>query len=458
MPFDSTPVCNTKPHWSSCRNGNLNQQSEPEFLDEIGSRKPDRSRILPKLKVLMLTSNLGYGGAEASFLRLANYLSRHVEVEVLIFSASYSSGGYHEIDARSICNLRELDKWFERKSWIKKFKLLKWLYYYIQLFRYKQKFDIVLSFLSGPNLLNAVVVGRAKVVSSIRGPRIADASLSRYTRFIWTYLCDALILLGSDRVVCASSGIACEYSARFPLFHRKVSAIEGTVDSKALLSLSSDSYGEAVQLKDFITICSWGRLHRSKGFDFLIEVFSNLRQKLISARLLIIGDGPEYTNLVDLCSKYNLTVGSAVNPLVYDVMLIGYRQNPNHFLPYCELFALTSRWEGLPNALIEALAMGTRVLATNCCTSISEAQSHVANCLVGSTFSISDYFRILPPPDDNDSMRAWEDILINVLSRSPPRLPFALREAIVEKYDMNTVGPHWLEVISSLGSPNGTVT
>ena len=43
MTFDPTPAWNTKPHWSPCRNGNLNQQSEPEFLDEIGSGKPDRS-------------------------------------------------------------------------------------------------------------------------------------------------------------------------------------------------------------------------------------------------------------------------------------------------------------------------------------------------------------------------------------------------------------------------------
>jgi len=59
MPFDPTPAWNTKPHWSSCRNGYPNQQPEPAFLDEIGSRKPDRSRPRNE-KILLLThSNLG---------------------------------------------------------------------------------------------------------------------------------------------------------------------------------------------------------------------------------------------------------------------------------------------------------------------------------------------------------------------------------------------------------------
>jgi hypothetical protein len=40
---DPTPAWNTKHRWSSCRNGNLHQQPGPEFLDEIGSKKPDRS-------------------------------------------------------------------------------------------------------------------------------------------------------------------------------------------------------------------------------------------------------------------------------------------------------------------------------------------------------------------------------------------------------------------------------
>ncbi len=43
MQFDPTPALNTKHRWSLCRSGSLNQQPEPEFLDEIGSRKPDRS-------------------------------------------------------------------------------------------------------------------------------------------------------------------------------------------------------------------------------------------------------------------------------------------------------------------------------------------------------------------------------------------------------------------------------
>jgi hypothetical protein len=59
MLFDPTPVLNIKHRWSSCRNENLNQESEPEFLDEIGSKKSDRSAHSGKTLGFLFSLNIG---------------------------------------------------------------------------------------------------------------------------------------------------------------------------------------------------------------------------------------------------------------------------------------------------------------------------------------------------------------------------------------------------------------
>jgi hypothetical protein len=85
MPFDPTPVWNTKPRWSSCRNGNLNQQPEPEFLDEIGSRKPDRSEA--RIQKNQIKENVAFRTREQRLTALlpdgnfSNWIVRAVSVK-----------------------------------------------------------------------------------------------------------------------------------------------------------------------------------------------------------------------------------------------------------------------------------------------------------------------------------------------------------------------------------------
>jgi glycosyltransferase involved in cell wall biosynthesis len=99
-----------------------------------------------------------------------------------------------------------------------------------------------------------------------------------------------------------------------------------------------------------------GRLTRAKDFSTLIRAFSFVRKK-IDARLLILGEGEERPKLESLCRTLNLK---------NDVELPGYVSNPYPYMKRAAVFVLSSRWEGLPSVLIEALALGTKVVATDC--------------------------------------------------------------------------------------------
>jgi glycosyltransferase involved in cell wall biosynthesis len=99
-----------------------------------------------------------------------------------------------------------------------------------------------------------------------------------------------------------------------------------------------------------------GRLTRQKDFPTLIRAFAQLR-RVRPVRLLILGEGADRAALIDLAR----TEGVAA-----DVALPGFQANPYAWLARARLFVLSSAWEGSPNALTEALALGVPVVSTDC--------------------------------------------------------------------------------------------
>lgn len=99
-----------------------------------------------------------------------------------------------------------------------------------------------------------------------------------------------------------------------------------------------------------------GRLVEQKGFDVLIDAFARLSQQL-PCRLVIVGEGPLRGELLHLASSLGVA-GS--------VQLPGFVKNPFSYMAACDLFVLSSRWEGLPNVLIQAVAVGAKVVSTDC--------------------------------------------------------------------------------------------
>jgi len=99
-----------------------------------------------------------------------------------------------------------------------------------------------------------------------------------------------------------------------------------------------------------------GRLTQQKDFPTLIRAFAQVRRTR-PARLLILGEGPDRPELAALVNQLGLED---------DVAMPGFVENPYAYMSQASLYILSSRWEGLPTVLIEALYCGPPIIATDC--------------------------------------------------------------------------------------------
>jgi len=107
----------------------------------------------------------------------------------------------------------------------------------------------------------------------------------------------------------------------------------------------------------FKVILGAGRLHIQKDFQSLIKAFYLLQKDYSNLRLIIIGEGDEkekLSSLIDLLGLNN------------KIDLKGFVDNPFEYMKGADLFCLSSKYEGFGNVIVESMAVGTKIVVTNC--------------------------------------------------------------------------------------------
>ena len=98
-----------------------------------------------------------------------------------------------------------------------------------------------------------------------------------------------------------------------------------------------------------------GRLNEVKCQSHLIAAFARIAARFVDTHLLLVGDGPMQAELVDMSERLGLSDR---------VHFVGYQEHPEDYLSAMDLFALTSRSEGMPLSVLEAWAAGLPVIAS----------------------------------------------------------------------------------------------
>lgn len=162
----------------------------------------------------------------------------------------------------------------------------------------------------------------------------------------------------ADAVVAVSRGVADDLQRRLRLDPTRVSVLPNPIVDAALEAQASHrpAHRWLDAPRDAPVILAAGRLNAQKDFATLVTAFARLRAGR-PARLLILGEG-ELRSALEAQAR---ALGVAA-----DVALPGFDAAPFAAMRAADLFVLSSRYEGLPGVLIQAMACGTRVVATDC--------------------------------------------------------------------------------------------
>jgi len=160
-----------------------------------------------------------------------------------------------------------------------------------------------------------------------------------------------------DRIVAVSAGVADDTAHIAGIARARIRVIRNPVITPELSASAAVPCDHPwLQPDQPPVIVGAGRLERQKDFPTLIRAFAQVRKKR-PCRLVILGAGSGLERLKVLSAELGIAA---------DVDLPGFQTNPYPFLAHAELFVLSSRWEGSPNVLTEAMALGTPVVATDC--------------------------------------------------------------------------------------------
>jgi len=161
----------------------------------------------------------------------------------------------------------------------------------------------------------------------------------------------------SDAVVAVSRGVAEDLAARTGLPIEIIRVIYNPVITPELFAKAEEPLDHPwFQPGEPPVILGVGRLVRQKDFATLIHAFALVREER-PARLMILSEGEERPALESLVRELGIEE---------DVSLPGFVENQFKYMKRAAVFVLSSRWEGFGNVLVEAMALGTPVVSTNC--------------------------------------------------------------------------------------------
>jgi glycosyltransferase involved in cell wall biosynthesis len=178
----------------------------------------------------------------------------------------------------------------------------------------------------------------------------------------------------ADAVVAVSHGVAEDLITMTGLPMEKVKVIYNPVITPELFAKAEEPLDHPwFRPGEPPVVLGVGRLTKQKDFPTLIRAFALVRKER-PARLMILGEGEERPKLETLARELGIEE---------DFVLPGFVENPYKYMKRASAFVLSSRWEGLPTVLIEALALGVPVISTNCPSGPAEILEHGKwGCLV----------------------------------------------------------------------------
>lgn len=358
-------------------------------------------------RLVLVLRDLKVGGAERAVIRLANYAAL-TGIDTHLVTLTGAGELLDEVD--TAVTLHNLAANRIRSSALPLRQLLGRL-----------RPDTVMSTLPQVNALAVIVVRsmarRPKIaVREANDPRFEAPYSRRFGRVVrtvlaWTYRSADTVIAVSDGVrdgVISAYGVRLDHVIAIPN-----ASLDDEVTRKAEEQLLDPWYASL----DYRVVCV-ARFSEQKDHVTLLEAFNLLRAGAKTG-LVLIGSGPLETVLRARISDLGLDA---------TVKVVTDETNPFRWLRCAQVLVLSSRWEGSPNVLVEAMALGVPVVATDC-------PSGPREILEGGRFG-----ELVPVGDP----QALAQAMSRTLARRPDPAPLVERS---QEFHIERVGPVWLAVL-----------
>lgn len=278
---------------------------------------------------------------------------------------------------------------------------------------------------------NSIVAGFCKRMGFISNPLIVrepnamHASSAGVFGPLWQMM-TPFSYRSADAFIAVTKYIADEIHAKVPSSVGHVNVIGNAVDT---VWISSRSEHHPSNCADWLegagsipVILAAGRLVDQKGFDILLQAFAQARAAR-EMKLIILGEGRLRPQLEHLARKLMIQ---------QDVAMPGFVDNPHSFMARASLFVLSSRFEGSPNVLLEALACDCQVVSTDCPSGPREILGDI------------DWGRLVPVDDPC----ALGESILEALAHPPGR--GVCREYVEDHYNVSAWADRYISVVNTL--------
>lgn len=392
--------------------------------------------------VFLIIPEMEIGGAQRSMAKLSLELEKVYKVYLIVFNYTYEipyEFGGQVLDLEVTGGNNILSKGTQFLKRINKLKALK----------KKHKPYASISFLEGADFINSLSSQGEKIVFSIRGSKIHDETINGFIGKLRLKVLLPYFLKRADKIVSVNQGIKEEISSISAVKKNNIKVIPNFYDINQIQQLAAEplSADFASYFREHQTMVMSGRLAIEKGQRYLILLLKEIKASLKNVKLVLIGDGPEYPKLTQLCDENNLSWSKTPTTSV-DVLFIPHQSNIFKFISRATLYVMCSSSEGFPNGLCEAMICGTPVISSDCPYGPSEILSPKGKEGAGILLPV---LQGKVAQNFEKCMQVWKDNVLKLLSQQSLLESLKLNATKrVNEFTTESALKAWVETIEEL--------
>lgn len=290
-------------------------------------------------KIAIFQNDLGVGGIQKSLINLLNKISSDYEIDLFLFSKE----NFYNVQLPD--NVHVYYK--ERFPFCAKFIPFKILKKIVKV-SIPDSYDVAIDYNSyqpETAIYSLNSCAKKKIIWCHNDIEIKLNNEFKY-RILWFFMKDKFNMF--DNICAVSTGVKESLRSITDIKDEKIVVMPNIIDVDEIIDKSKEEISFSVDENNY-NLISMGRITHQKGFDILLKTFKTVIQNRSNIHLYIVGDGPSFKKINELCEELKLS---------NYVTFLGYKTNPFPYLNKMDGFILTSRYEGQGIVLLEAKCLG----------------------------------------------------------------------------------------------------